>query len=114
MRHDTAAAWCANRDDHNGIFVCGLNLPSRPSACDATARELTMDAAMNQTTAGQIFFGVLILVAPAALYFVNAIAGWAVVALVAGTLVARKRGSRSTACAPGMSSATDSSAVLNA
>ena len=73
-----------------------------------------MAAAMKQTTAGRIFLGFLILVAPAALAFVHPIAGWTVLALVAGTLVARKRGSRSNACEPGGSSATDSSAVLNA
>jgi hypothetical protein len=99
---------------HNGIFVCGLNLPSRSSAGDATARELTMSKAMNQTTAGRIFLGVLILVAPASLYFVNAIAGWAVLALVAGALVARKRDSHSSGCEPGVSSAHDPSAVSNA
>jgi hypothetical protein len=109
-----AAAWCATRDDHNGIFVSGLNLPFGTSACEATAQELTIGAAMKQTTGGRIFLGLLILVAPAALSLVHPIAGWAVLALVAGTLVARKRGSRSTACEPGVSSATDSSAVLNA
>ena len=69
---------------------------------------------MKQTTAGRILLGLLISVAPAALSLIHPIAGWAVLALVAGTLVARKRGARATACAPGVASATDSSAVLNA
>jgi hypothetical protein len=46
---------------------------------------------MKESTRLRLFFGFLILVGPAALYFVSAVAGWAVLALVAGTLVSRKR-----------------------
>ena len=109
-----AAGWCATRDDHNGIFLSGLNLPFGTVCVRGDGPAIDIGMAMTQTTAGRIFLGLLILVAPAALSLVHPIAGWAVLALVAGTLVAKKRGSRSTACEPGASSATDSSTVLNA
>ena len=114
LRHDNARGLVRYARRSQRHLRVRLELAARYVGVRGDGPAIDYGVAMKQTTAVRIFLGLLILVAPAALSLVHPIAGWAVLALVAGTLVAKKRGSRPTACEPGVSSATDSSAVLNA